>query len=88
MKTIHKYRLPASDVNELFLPENAEILCIQMQDDRPHLWAMVDPEKPVKKRLIVEYTTGQLLTDAKRTYIGTVQYKDGIVLHFFETTTP
>jgi hypothetical protein len=85
---IHKYRLEVKDVWEVAMPGGAQILCVQMQDGSPHLWARVDPKRKVEKRIFRIIGTGHPMEDyGKLTYVGTVQsdYQSGFVWHIFES---
>jgi hypothetical protein len=84
MKTIHKIPLALINMQcDIALPENATLLCVQMQHARPYLWALVNTDAPMTLRRIEMFGTGHPIDEAERTYIGTVQ--DHIyVWHFFE----
>lgn len=43
-KTIYKYPLDVTDVQEIKLPVGAEILTVQAQNGTLCLWALVDPQ--------------------------------------------
>lgn len=45
MKTIYKYPLDVTDRQVIAMPEDAEILTVQVQNGKPMLWAVVDPNK-------------------------------------------
>lgn len=85
-KTIYKYPLEVTDLQELELPEGAEILTVQMQTGVPCLWALVDPTADKKCRLIRIAGTGHFLNDEiEHRYIGTFQMAGGqLVFHAFE----
>jgi hypothetical protein len=42
VKVIYKYTLEVTDEQEVKMPANAQILCVQVQHGRPTLWALVD----------------------------------------------
>lgn len=86
-KTIWKFPLRVDDEQIVTMPDNAHILCVQMQADEPHLWALVDPEKPPRERKILISGTGHMREDLDGlvNYIGTFQmYGGGIIFHVFE----
>ena len=84
MTTIHKYTLDPRQPN-IWLPEGAEILGVQVQHDQPCLWAKVDTSKPKRHRRIAIYGTGHEMTGLDSHYIGTFQLQDGaLVFHVFE----
>ena len=83
---IYKYKLAVTDLQELPLPEGAEILTAQMQYDNLCLWAAVDTNvgKMVNRQIEI-IGTGHPIEAAQRDYIGTVQIHGGaLVLHVFE----
>ena len=47
MKQIWKYKLSESGIE---MPIDAEILSVQLQNDVPHIWAMVSPQNELEKR--------------------------------------
>lgn len=85
MKTIYKYPLKEART-VLQLPSNSEILCIQLQNKTPTLWAIVENDTDEKeiKREILCFGTGQSFENyTNLNYIGTLQ-KGGFVFHAFE----
>lgn len=93
---VYKYELNVDDVQTLELPLHSEILCVQVQHDRPRLWAIVNPELPTEGRVIETVGTGHPLKELdvsphvtgvslKREYIGTYQLQaGGLIFHVFE----
>lgn len=86
MNTIHKYQLDTIDFQQIDMPKGSEILCIQSQNERPCIWAIVDTNMPLKKRAFEIYGTGHPISDGlNRKYIGTYQLQNGaLVFHCFE----
>lgn len=82
---IFKYEICASHTFYLPLPEGAEILDVQMQDDKPVLWAMVNPQRPTIHQAFRLVVTGQSVgPETKReNYVGTFQDR-GFVGHLFK----
>jgi hypothetical protein len=84
MKTIWKFKLEPNGVVEM--PAGSEVLCIQTQNNEPHLWAEVDTEaKSVIRRFHV-IGTGYPFpwTFEKPSYVGTFQLKiTGLVFHVY-----
>ena len=81
---IFKYGLAVRDDVRIALPRGARILCVQVQDVRPCLWALVDPEAPTCERLFCWRGTGQEMGVAlEGTYVGTVQLAR-LVFHLFD----
>lgn len=69
------------------MPKGATLLTIQMQQDVPTLWALVDPNEIEQTPQIINTVgTGQD-TDAPGKYIGTYQRAEGVlVFHVFAAT--
>ena len=81
MKTVYKYELRSQD-SSISLPEEAEILTVQLQNGIPTLWALVDPENELETRFISIVGTGWEVAETVK-YICT--YMDGpFVWHAFE----
>ena len=84
MKTIWKYPIESFN-QEIQMPLDTEILCVQLQNNIPTLWALVETEN-VKKSLarfdILTYYTGDHQINEKAKYIGTYQLA-GLVYHVF-----
>ena len=90
-KTIHKYLLEITDVQNISLPIGAEILTIQTLKERPCLWALVDPNGIETERITIEmFETGHPVgydMGTSRKYISTFQLRGGeLVCHAFEYT--
>lgn len=86
-KTIWKFPLKTTDEQVIIMPAGAEILTIQTQYEEPCIWALVDPLRPKKERIILIHGTGHPVSDTikKQTYIGTYQLHGGsLVFHAFE----
>lgn len=82
MKIIYKYILEFDKKQQIELPLDAEILSVQMQNEKICLWAKVSSTLPKAKRTIYIYGTGTEIEKDNLSYVGTVQ--DGIyVLHIF-----
>ena len=85
MKKIYKYELPlcpgvvTTIRNKIF-----QFLDVQMQNGKPMLWVMVDPEATIEEpTYIMAFGTGwELPNDADR-YIGSLQDGEGYVWHYF-----
>lgn len=66
------------------MPEEAHLLTLQVQQGVPTLWAQVNPEAPVVRRIFQWVGTGQK-APADGTYVGTVQLQGGqFVFHLYE----
>lgn len=85
MRTIWKYAITNSPYQKIEMPLNAEILRVQLQDNIPTLWALVETENPKKPFNILTYYTGDYWINEKGKYIGTYQLT-GLVHHVFINT--
>ena len=89
-KTIWKFELKTTDTQKLEMPVGAEILTVQAQNERPCLWALVDPTEKKETRLFDIFGTGHPIhcdMSIGRRYIGTYQLNGGsLVFHVFENT--
>lgn len=86
MRTIWKYTVPRADEFALVMPAPATIIAVQMQHDRPTIWAIVDSSENVPQitRRLVVVGTGHRLPDNAR-HLGTYQEDGGMfVWHLFE----
>lgn len=86
MKTdkIWKYHLTPDNEQHVEMPEGARILDIQVQENRPVVWALVDTDAP--KELVRFYMIGtgeEICEDtSKLCYVGTFQVAH-FVFHVF-----
>ena len=88
MKTIFKYPLEITDRQILSIPEGAEILCVQNQNNKVYLWAMIEMSNPNNIRKLRIIGTGHDIENEKLNYIGTIQQMEGqLVWHIFEALT-
>ena len=85
-KTIWKFTLNTTDVQQVEMPAYSEILCIQTQNETPCIWALIDPEnEPVKRTFEIFGTGHNIPSNSKRNYIGTYQLMGGsLAFHCFE----
>lgn len=86
MKTIFKYKLETTGLQEIEIPEDAQVLSVQGQHGFLCLWAIVDPDKPKeKKRILLAGTGHPIPEDRNLKFIGTVQEFEGeLIWHIFE----
>jgi len=86
MKTIYKYQIPIEDSFIIDLPAKAQILSVQMQGNRPFIWAMVNPNNSIEEFKFRLYGTGHPIKDMAVQYIGTFQMMQGsLVYHLFQS---
>jgi len=69
MLTIHKF--PLSKI--LYMPMSAKILCVQVQDGKPYIWAEIETDAPKRRISIEVFGTGQELPSTPMEYIGSYQ---------------
>jgi hypothetical protein len=87
MRTIWKYPLQVTDEQAVHMPEDADILCVQMQGGQLTMWAAVHPGNRLVPRRVVIFGTGHPIPDDALDglgYVGTVQMGGGsLVWHVF-----
>ena len=82
-KTIWKYKLEPK--SKLMMPRGAQILSVQTQHERPHMWVLVNPETETEERNFTIYGTGNPLPEFPGTFIATFQMQGGeYIFHVFE----
>lgn len=80
---VWKYEIGESDC-EIEMPDGAQILTVQVQDGKPYIWALVNPENYFTIRRFITYVTGSFADIHEyNKYIGTYQI-DWFVGHVFE----
>lgn len=85
MKTIYKYRLEIKDEQDIVMPCLANILCVQMQNGTPHIWAQVESQSSSQTRTIGIFGSGNPIPSNPMDYIGTFQvHGAGLVFHVYE----
>lgn len=83
-KVIWEYNLVFTvDGQNVMMPADARILTAQVQSNTICLWAYVNPDAPLERRVIEILATGQWGDDEKRVYIASVQVAS-LVWHIFE----
>lgn len=83
-ETIWKYHISIGTTN-IGMPKDAEILCVQIQNAEPCIWARVNLDNKIEKRSFLVCSTGNSMPDLgmKKDYIGTFQL-GSFVGHLFE----
>lgn len=86
MKTIWKYPIQIEDRQTILVPQGAELLTVQMQNNAPFVWALVNPDNTEMPRVLDLYGTGHPIKDyGPGKYVGTFQSNGGMfVWHLFE----
>ena len=90
MKAIWKYPLQTTDEQTIEVPENTQILTVQIQNEKPYLWCLVKTNNPQTPNTIKTYkirtigTGHPIENNFSGKYIGTYQLMDGsLVFHVF-----
>ena len=85
-RTIFKYELFHSDVQNIPMPFRSQILCVKQQNISTFLWVLQDNDLPTDDVSIFTFGTGDILPDdIALTYIDTVIYNFGEVYHYFRS---
>lgn len=88
MKTIWKFPLVIKDEQTITIPGGAKILTVQLQKGDLYIWAIVDPNEPLRDRTIYVRGTGHPLNfsiNKAIRYVGTFQLSAGdLVFHVFQ----
>jgi hypothetical protein len=84
---ILKYPLELVSSQRISMPTAAQILSVQMQQDRLVLWALVQEERRQEGRSFDIYGTGEAIDIDRGTgkYVATVQQNE-FVWHIFDTS--
>lgn len=88
MKTIHKFVLTLASEQLILLNEGAKPLTVDMQYDKPCLWAEVDTDKPRVSTVVRMFGTGSVLPDNPGKYLGTVCPAEYLVFHYYINGEP
>lgn len=85
MSVIYKYPLVVDGSQDIRMPEGARILCVQVQRETPCIWAAVDANPHVLRRLRILPTGGAFDEEVFGTYVGTFQLSGGdFIGHLFD----
>lgn len=87
MQAIWKYPVYLN-VNQfdLLMPQGAQVVSFQIQNERPVIWAIVDSDKLQDdlRRFYVVATGFEIPDEKLMRFIGTVQVNSGEAWHLFE----
>lgn len=85
MKVVYKYKLE-DGTNILTLPYGAELLKVDIQNDSPILWALIDTGEEDQERIVKIVGDGHpMRKDVRLSYINTFFVDGGaFVFHAFE----
>jgi len=87
VKSIWKFQFRIHDRVDIEMPVGARVLAVQMQNDQPCLWALVDPKAVKESRVFRVFGTGHPVPDGlPMDFVGTFQMAGGaLVWHLFES---
>lgn len=82
---VFKYPLEMTDVQEVRAPFGMQPLCVQMQDGKPCMWALVNPANGMTGHTVWIHGTGhEVNSQVYQHYVGTFQMHGGqLVFHVF-----
>jgi len=88
MRTIYKYEIEITDRFTIDMPRNATPFACQVQQGKPQMWAIVNPEAPIVPKHFRLIGTGHpILNPNDLRYIGTFPMSEvKLVWHLFEET--
>jgi len=85
MKRVYKYEIKFGDYITVDLPEDCEILTFDNQNEQGYIWALCDPDAPLKPRHFRMAGTGHIIDDNYLGYVGTAFFRGGdLIFHLFE----
>ncbi len=82
MMKIYKYEILIAGF-QIMLPSDAKVLKIDLQNNDPYMWILLDTNKSTLPKTFRVYGTGQTINAEGLRYIDTFQ-QDGFVWHVFE----
>ena len=86
MKTIWKHTLSIAGIQDFHIPAESQILKIDVQNNKPCIWYLCNPENPMRIREISMFGTGHQINDNfTGQYLDTIQLEEGaLVFHIFD----
>jgi hypothetical protein len=73
-----------SESHTFQMPRQAQVLTLQLQQNTPTIWALVNPQAPKETRVFATIGTSQPFpVESMNAYVGTWQH-DAFVWHVFE----
>ena len=83
--TIWKQTLQPTDVQEIMIPEGAEMLSAREQLDHICVWFRCDPSRRLRPRKLAIVGTGHPAPDSIARFLGTASLHNGeLMFHVFE----
>ena len=85
MKTIWKFPLATTTMQEIVMPIGAEPIHVETQQETPCLWAIVDPLMSRSNYTVYTFGIGHpIVDDCEIVHCGTYQLRGGaLVFHVF-----
>lgn len=83
MRTIKPYVIHSMSNPVVNMPRGSKILKLANKKSIPTIWAIVDTDKPIVKRLIRTFKTDEELIDEPGEYLGTIETL-GYIFHCFD----
>ena len=84
-QVVYKYPLEIIDFQKVTLPVGSKLLCVKMQDGKPHLWALVNPDETRMETVNIRCAGTGTWISGEVDYIGTIlTFAEQLVLHFFK----
>lgn len=86
-KQIWKFPLGSNVTQEIMMPENAQLLCVKMQNETPYIWAVCNTshEAPKELRYLMVLTTGEDADFSALRYVDSFFTEgESLVFHVFE----
>lgn len=72
----------------ILMPKGAEVIAVQTQANKPHIWALVNPDAPQESRRFIVMGTGHTFDHNQMftlSHLGTFQLDGGTdIFHVFE----
>ncbi len=85
MTIVWKAVLQPVDVQQISVPQGAELLCAREQHERICVWFRCDPSAPQSSRTVAIVGTGNGAPAADGRYLGTASLSGGaLMFHVFE----
>lgn len=86
MYQVWKFPFNVTDRIAITMPKSARILSVDLQRGQPCVWALIDPEKPKRKRRFRLAGTGHPIPyEECERFVGTFQMRGGdLVFHLFD----
>ncbi len=86
MREVWKFKIPMEAVASIEVPEGAQIIHVDCQAREAFLWAVVNPNAPLRTRCFRVAGTGRKIRDDHALdHVGTVKIEGGqLMFHVFE----